>query len=352
MPETDYGLPGFAGSGATTSALIGPAESLRRSAACRSALRLARLHDLIETLPLSLPPATAPSERPVMLALFSSTCAIEGRPADARGVRFCRGRLCPDRPRTRPPPRDDRDLDRGARCAAGRRLPPRDRPRRPARCRGRRRPRDARNRSRRSRRHRGLPGLPGALSATLAKAWSAGIDLASRAQATGDERLASLARVEAAALDRLPPGMCRPADLVARAIERLCHAPRVLGEVEFRAVAEVDPCWRTLVMAVARTVPARWAAGPRAVPDWVRATGIDGRGHRCRAARGVGRELRQRASRGDGGFPLGPLPSRQRRRGERHRHRGLRRRATTTTSSCRSRPRRTSTCISRTDGAP
>ncbi len=120
----------------------------------------------------------------------------------------------------------------------------------------------------------GLPDLPAALSATLAKAWAAGIDLASRARATGDERLASLARVEAAALDRLPPEMCRPADLVARAIERLRHAFKVLGEVEFRAVAEVDPCWRTLVMAVTRTVPTRWTAGPRAVPDWVRDAGI------------------------------------------------------------------------------
>ncbi len=120
----------------------------------------------------------------------------------------------------------------------------------------------------------GLPGLPGALSATLAKAWSAGIDLASRARATGDERLASLACVEVAALDRLPSGMCRPADLVARAVERLRHAPGVLGEVEFHAVAEVDPCWRTLIMAVARTVPTRWAAGPRAVPDWVRSTAM------------------------------------------------------------------------------
>ena len=120
----------------------------------------------------------------------------------------------------------------------------------------------------------GLPGLPGALSETLAKAWAADIDLASRAQATGDERLASLARVEAAALDRLSPGMCRPADLVARAVDRLCYAPKVLGEVEFRAVAEVDPCWRALVKAVARTVPTRWTAGPRAVPDWVRSTAM------------------------------------------------------------------------------
>ena len=115
-----------------------------------------------------------------------------------------------------------------------------------------------------------LPGLPAALSATLAKTWAAGIDLTLRAEKTGEERLASLAHVEAAALDRLPPGMCRPTDLVARAIERLCHAPNVLGQVEFSAVAEIDPCWRPLIMRLAQAVPTRWASGPRAVPDWVR----------------------------------------------------------------------------------
>ena len=120
----------------------------------------------------------------------------------------------------------------------------------------------------------GLPGLPAALSATLTKAWAAGLDLSLRAEATGEGRLASLARIEAAALERLPPGMCRPADLVARAMERLCHTSKVLGEVEFYALAEIDPCWRPLVVAIAQTVPTRWAAGPRAVPEWVRSTEV------------------------------------------------------------------------------
>ena len=98
MPETDHGLPGFAGSRATMSALIGPAESLCRSAACRSALRLARPHDLVEVFPrLSSRDRLLGTSRHA--AFFSSTCAIEGRPADYGGVRFCRGRPCPDRPR-------------------------------------------------------------------------------------------------------------------------------------------------------------------------------------------------------------------------------------------------------------
>ncbi len=118
----------------------------------------------------------------------------------------------------------------------------------------------------------GLPGLPSALSATLAKSWAAGIDLANRAEQTSDARLTVLSRIEAEALKRLPSSMRRPADLVASAMERLRHAPAVLGEIEFCAVAEIDPCWRPLVTAIAHVVPTRWMAGPRAVPEWIRNT--------------------------------------------------------------------------------
>ena len=80
------------------SALIGPAESLCRSAACRSALRLARLHDLVEAFP-RLSSRDRPFGTSRHAAFFSSTYAIEGRPANCGGVRFCCGRLCPDRAR-------------------------------------------------------------------------------------------------------------------------------------------------------------------------------------------------------------------------------------------------------------
>jgi len=120
----------------------------------------------------------------------------------------------------------------------------------------------------------GLPGLPSALSATLAKSWSAGIDLAARVAETPGTRLAVLSRVEAEALDRLPPPMRKPADLVARALARLRYAPAVLGEVEVRAAADLDPCWRPLIAALAGVVSTRWVAGARAVPDWVGAAGI------------------------------------------------------------------------------
>ena len=117
-----------------------------------------------------------------------------------------------------------------------------------------------------------LPGLPSALSATLTKSWLAGIDLTARSEAAADGRLAVLSHVEAAALNRLPSSMRKPADLAAAALGRLHHAPAVLGEVTFHAVIEIDPCWRPLVTAIATVVPTRWVAGPRTVPDWIRNT--------------------------------------------------------------------------------
>src|SRR3546814_17853600 len=80
---------------------------------------------------------------------------------------------------------------------------------------------------------------------TLHKAWRASIDLAARA---GDHpRLDSIARLEAAVLAQLPPGMMRPTDLVARALERVAHAHAVLGPLEIVGITELSPCWRPLL---------------------------------------------------------------------------------------------------------
>lgn len=122
---------------------------------------------------------------------------------------------------------------------------------------------------------RELPGLPGALAATLSKIWQAGMDLPRRAALQPCERrLATLACIEAAVLARLPPALRCPADLVAAALARIGHAPAVLGPVELRGMAELDPCWRPLVAGLARVVPVTWRAGPRPVPGWVAAAGL------------------------------------------------------------------------------
>ena len=68
-----------------------------------------------------------------------------------------------------------------------------------------------------------LPGMVGAAADTLRKAWRAGVDL--QARAGEHARLQSIACLEAAVLEALPPAMMRPADLVAAGSARLEHAP-------------------------------------------------------------------------------------------------------------------------------
>ena len=119
----------------------------------------------------------------------------------------------------------------------------------------------------------GLPGLPVALAASLGKAWLAGIDLAEEAAARpGTARLATIARLERAVLERLPPGMLRPAELAQRAMDRLRHAPAVLGPVELAPLLDVAPCWRGLLDGLpelvwrGNTVPPWWGDRPAARP--------------------------------------------------------------------------------------
>ena len=121
-----------------------------------------------------------------------------------------------------------------------------------------------------------LPGLPVALTTSLTKAWLADIDLSARAGDRPDVlRLATLARLEGAVLERLPPAMLTPAALAQRAIERVRHAPRILGPVECRFLPDLAPVWRPLVLALSEVGPVTWDAGPRPVPAWVRDAGLN-----------------------------------------------------------------------------
>ena len=112
-----------------------------------------------------------------------------------------------------------------------------------------------------------LPGMVDAAADTLHKAWRAGLDLAGRA---GDHpRILSVARLEEAVLERLPPSMMRPSDLVDASMARVEHAPALLGPVEIVGITELSPCWRPLLRAIAEHTPVRWIAGPRSVPAWL-----------------------------------------------------------------------------------
>ena len=96
-----------------------------------------------------------------------------------------------------------------------------------------------------------LPGLPAALAGTLDKAWCAGIDLsAEAAKRPGVRRLFTLAALERAVIERLPPGMMRPGDLARQASRNIRNAPAVLGPVELDHLIDVDPVWRTLILVL------------------------------------------------------------------------------------------------------
>lgn len=110
-----------------------------------------------------------------------------------------------------------------------------------------------------------LPGMVRAATGTLDKIWRADIDLS----ASKHPRLQALAALESQVLQRLPPSMKTPRALVDLALNRLTHAPAVLGPVEIHSHSEMPACWRRLLLAIANCVPVVWVAGPRAVPDWV-----------------------------------------------------------------------------------
>jgi hypothetical protein len=107
-----------------------------------------------------------------------------------------------------------------------------------------------------------LPGLPMALASTLSKVWHADIELSTRARLRPDvPRLATLARLEAAVIERLPHAMLTPTALARRAIARVAHAPRILGPIECRFLPDLAPCWRPLVIALSQVGSVTWNAG-------------------------------------------------------------------------------------------
>lgn len=112
-----------------------------------------------------------------------------------------------------------------------------------------------------------LPGMVSAATGTLRKAWLAGLDLPARG--ADQPRVEAMARLEAAVLRRLPTAMKRPQDLVATAMARLQHAPRIVGELELRGLLDLPPVWRPLLLALAEQVDTRWLAGATEAPAWL-----------------------------------------------------------------------------------
>jgi hypothetical protein len=111
-----------------------------------------------------------------------------------------------------------------------------------------------------------LPGMVRAAVNTLDKVWRAAVDLSVGKY----PRLQALRALEEEVLQRLPPSMKRPIELVERACERVAYAKAALGPVEIHGHSEMSPCWRPLLGKLAETLPVAWIAGPRHIPDWLR----------------------------------------------------------------------------------
>lgn len=123
-----------------------------------------------------------------------------------------------------------------------------------------------------------LPGFRRAAASSLAKAWTAGLNLAEESEAATDAtaktRLASLATLEREVIARLPKNELRPRDLVSAAAERAHHAGPIFGRIEIHGRTEMSPVWRPLLSRMAESTEVVWMAEARHVPDWLPSTGI------------------------------------------------------------------------------
>jgi len=118
---------------------------------------------------------------------------------------------------------------------------------------------------------RSMPGTPSAVMATLRKAWFADLDLGERVGSSA--RVAVVHRIDTAVRAALPTGMLAPPALALAALENIGHARAIFGSVECHRLGNLAPCWRPLLLALARVLPVRWQAGARAIPEWL--TGSD-----------------------------------------------------------------------------
>ncbi len=103
---------------------------------------------------------------------------------------------------------------------------------------------------------RSLPGMTRSVAWTLTRLWNADFALADRAHERA--RLQDLMTIEARVRASLPAGVLSPRDLRDAALQRVTHAPAVLGAVELDRVVRVASVWRPLLIALARQAPLTW----------------------------------------------------------------------------------------------
>lgn len=99
---------------------------------------------------------------------------------------------------------------------------------------------------------RDLPGTPRAVARSLHAVWKADLALAERSGAS--PRLADLNLIERRVRESLPSGLLLPAALRDAALAKLHHAQALLGAVILDGLLDIDPVWRPLVAALARSL--------------------------------------------------------------------------------------------------
>ena len=103
---------------------------------------------------------------------------------------------------------------------------------------------------------RELPGTTRSVASTLTRVWNADFALVDCAHESA--RLRDLATIEKRVLANLPRSVLTVRDLRDAALQRMSHAPAVLGSVELDGVVRVAPVWRPLLTALAQDVRLVW----------------------------------------------------------------------------------------------
>lgn len=113
---------------------------------------------------------------------------------------------------------------------------------------------------------RQLPGMTRSTARTLIDLWSKDVSLRDLSSSNG--RLSDLALIERRVLTALPPGVLPPRELRDAAMQRLHHAPAILGEVELDRLSRVPPVWRPLLEALHEVIELRWMGHSAATEPW------------------------------------------------------------------------------------
>ncbi|MBY5747361.1 PD-(D/E)XK nuclease family protein [Rhizobium leguminosarum] len=110
----------------------------------------------------------------------------------------------------------------------------------------------------------GLPGMPSAVLTSLRSWWDAGI----LTEVEDNPRLRDFTLLERRVREALPQGTLAPPDLVEAALNRLHHAPKLLGSVTLHEVPDIKPVWHRLIVQLCDVVPVRWVASAPCQRSW------------------------------------------------------------------------------------